>query len=120
MIFLPNFILKLAFLGWALILCGNSTYTWLPACLTHRIDISFCVFDQCVDIMFNIQLHYIALVILIPLVPMGILAPRLRTFDVSARPPIDTSINLTARVSAVSHLNISPNLLEVISEVLEP
>ena len=31
-----------------------------------------------------------------PLAPMGVLAPRLRTLDVSARPPIDTSGKFTA------------------------
>ena len=55
-----------------------------------------------------------------PLAPMGVLAPRLRTLDVSARPPIDTSGNFMAHVSAESPLNIFPNLSEVISEVLEP
>ena len=51
---------------------------------------------------------------------MGVLAPRLCTLDGSARPPIDTSGKLLAHLSAESPLNISPNLLEVISEVLEP
>ena len=51
---------------------------------------------------------------------MGVLAPRLRTLDVSARPPIDTSGNFPAHVSAESPLNISPNLSEVISKVSEP
>ena len=45
---------------------------------------------------------------------------RLRTLDVSSRPPIDTSGNFPAHVSAESPLNISPNLSEVISEVSEP
>ena len=52
--------------------------------------------------------------------PMGVLAPRLRTLDVSTCPPIDTSGNFPARVSAESPLNISPKLSEVISEVSEP
>ena len=56
----------------------------------------------------------------IPLTPMGVLAPRLRTLDVSARPPIDTRGNFPAHMSAESPLNISPNLSEVISEVSEP
>jgi hypothetical protein len=51
---------------------------------------------------------------------MGVLAPRLRTLDVSAHPPINTSRNFPAQVSAESPLNIFPNLLEVISEVSEP
>ena len=40
---------------------------------------------------------------------MGVLAPRMRTLDVSARPPIDTSGNFPAHVSAGSPSNISPN-----------
>ena len=51
---------------------------------------------------------------------MGVLAPRLRTLEGSACPPIDTSSNFPVHVSAESHLNISPNLSEVISEVSEP
>jgi hypothetical protein len=50
---------------------------------------------------------------------MGVLAPGLHTFDVSARPSVNTSENFTARVSAESPLNISSNLSEVISEVLK-
>jgi hypothetical protein len=57
--------------------------------------------------------------IVIPLAPMGVLAPRLRMLDVSARPPIDTSGNFPAHMSAESPLNISPNLSEVISKVLD-
>ena len=44
-----------------------------------------------------------------PLTPMGVLA----------RPPIDTSGNFPAHMSAESPSNISPNPLEVISEVSE-
>ena len=51
---------------------------------------------------------------------MGVLARRLRTLDVSTRPPINTSGNFPVHVSAESPLNISPNLSEVISEVSEP
>ena len=51
---------------------------------------------------------------------MGVLATRLRTLDGSARPPIDTSRIFPTHVSAESPLNISPNLSEVISEVIEP
>jgi hypothetical protein len=51
---------------------------------------------------------------------MGVLAPCLRTLDVSAHPPNDTRRNFSARMFAESPLNISPNLSEVISEVLEP
>ena len=42
---------------------------------------------------------------------MGVLAPRLHTLDVSACPPIDTSGNFLAHVSAESPLNISPQPL---------
>ena len=51
---------------------------------------------------------------------MGVLAPCLRTLDGSDRPPIDTSGNFPAHMSAESPLNISPNLSEVISKVSEP
>ena len=47
---------------------------------------------------------------------MGVLTPLLRTLDVSACPPIDTSGNFPPHVSAESPLNISPNLSEVISK----
>ena len=57
---------------------------------------------------------------IIPLALMGVLAPRLRTLDVSARPPIETSGNFPAHMSAESPLNISPNFSEVISKVSEP
>ena len=50
---------------------------------------------------------------------MGVIAPHLRTLDASAYPPIDTSGNVSAHMSAESTLNISPNLSEVISEVSE-
>jgi hypothetical protein len=56
----------------------------------------------------------------IPLAPMGVLAPRLRTLDVTARPLIDTSEKISAHMSAESPLNISPNLSEIIPEVSEP
>ena len=55
-----------------------------------------------------------------PLAPMGVLAPRSVHTRPSARPPIDTSGNFPAHVSAESPSNISPNPLEVISEVSEP
>ena len=51
---------------------------------------------------------------------MGVLAPRLRTLDVSARPPIDASENFPVHMSAETPLNISPNLSEVIFEVSDP
>ena len=54
------------------------------------------------------------------LASMGVLAPRLRTLDGSARPPIDTSGNFPAHVSAESPSNISPDPSEVISEVSDP
>ena len=50
-----------------------------------------------------------------PLVPMGVLAPRLHILDGSACPPIDTSGNFPSHVSAESPLNTSPNPSEVIS-----
>ena len=56
----------------------------------------------------------------IPLAPMGVLAPHLRTLDGSALPPIDTTGNFSAHVSAESPSSISPNPSEVISEVSEP
>ena len=46
--------------------------------------------------------------------------PRLCKLDGSARPPINTSGNCPAHMSAESTLNISPNPSEVISEVSEP
>ena len=54
-----------------------------------------------------------------PLALIGVLAPCLHTLDGSTRPPIDTSRNLWAFVSAESPFNISPSLSEVISEVSE-
>jgi hypothetical protein len=51
---------------------------------------------------------------------MGVLAPHLRTFDGSARPPIDTIRNFPVHMSPESPLNITPNLAEVISEVSTP
>ena len=54
-----------------------------------------------------------------PLAPMGVLAPGSAHVRPSARPPIDTSGNFPAHVSAESPSNISPNPSEVISEVLE-
>ena len=57
----------------------------------------------------------VVLAIEIPITPMGVLAPRLRTLDGSACPPIDTSGNFQAHVSAESPLNTSPNPSEVIS-----
>ena len=50
----------------------------------------------------------------IPLAPMGVLAPGSAHARPSARPPIDTSGNFPAHVSAESHSNISPNPSEVI------
>ena len=51
---------------------------------------------------------------------MGVLAPGSVHARPSARPPIDTSGNFPAYVTAVSPSNISPNPSEVISEVSEP
>ena len=45
---------------------------------------------------------------------MGVLAPRLRMLDGSARPHINNSGNFTAHMPAESPLNISPNLFEVL------
>ena len=56
----------------------------------------------------------------IPLTPMGVLAPESAHARPSAQPPIDTSGNFPAHMSAESPSNISPNPSEVISEVLEP
>ena len=55
-----------------------------------------------------------------PLAPMGVLAPGSTHTRPSARPSIDTSGNFPAHMSAESPSNISPNPLEVISEVSEP
>ena len=55
-----------------------------------------------------------------PLAPMGVLAPGSAHARPSARPPIDTSGNFQAHMSAESPSNISPNHSEVISEVSEP
>ena len=60
------------------------------------------------------------LVLRFPLAPMGVLATWSAHARPSARPPIDTSGNFTAHVSAESSSNISPNPSEVISEVSEP
>ena len=54
-----------------------------------------------------------------PLAPMGVLAPGSAQARPSARPPIDTSGNFPAQMSAESPSNISPNPSEVISEVSE-
>ena len=50
---------------------------------------------------------------------MGVLAPVSAHAGPSAQPPIGTSGNFPARVSAESPSNISPNPSEVISEVSE-
>ena len=50
---------------------------------------------------------------------MGVLAPVSAHAGHSAQPPIDTSGNFPARVSAESPSNISHNPSEVISEVSE-
>ena len=55
-----------------------------------------------------------------PLAMMGVLAPGSAHARPSARPPIDTSGNFPAHMSAESPSNISPNPSEVISEVSEP
>ena len=49
---------------------------------------------------------------------MGVLAPGSAHARPSARPPIDTSGNFSAHVSAESHSNISPNPSEVKSKVM--
>ena len=54
------------------------------------------------------------------LAPMGVLPPGFVYATPSAQPPIDTSGNIPAHVSAESPSNISPNPSEVISEVSEP
>jgi hypothetical protein len=55
-----------------------------------------------------------------PLAPMGVLALGSAHARPSARPPINTSGNFPACVSAESPSNISPNPSEVISEVIPP
>jgi hypothetical protein len=64
----------------------------------------------------TIQDYLCGIVYKFPLAPMRVLAPRLRTLEVSARPTIDTGGNFPVRMSAESPLNIS----EVISKVSEP
>ena len=54
-----------------------------------------------------------------PLAPMGVLAPVSAHAGTSAQPPIGTSGNFPARMSAKLPSNISLNPLEVISEVSE-
>ena len=54
-----------------------------------------------------------------PLAPIGVLAPVSAHAGPSAQPPIGTIGIFPARVSAKLPSNISPNPLEVISEVLE-
>ena len=51
---------------------------------------------------------------------IGNIAPGSAQARPSAQPPIDTSGNFHAHVSAESPSNISPNPSEVISEVSEP
>ena len=55
-----------------------------------------------------------------PLAPMGVLVPGSAHARPSTQPPIDTSGNFLAHMSAESPSNISPNPSEVISEVSEP
>jgi hypothetical protein len=55
-----------------------------------------------------------------PLAPMGVLAPGSAHARPSARPPIDTSGNFSAHVSAESPSNISPIPSKVISDVSDP
>ena len=50
---------------------------------------------------------------------MGVLAPMSAHAGPSAQPPMGTSINFPVHMSAESSSNISPNPLEVISEVSE-
>ena len=52
-----------------------------------------------------------------PLAPMGVLAPVSAHAGPSAQPPIGTSGNFPARISAESPSNISPNPSEVVSKV---
>ena len=55
-----------------------------------------------------------------PLAPMGFLTPGSAHARPSAQPPINTSGNFPAHMSAESPSNIFPNPSEVISEVSEP
>ena len=63
--------------------------------------------------------QYCHLLVQFPLTPMGVLAPESAHARPSAQPPIDTSGNFPAHMSAESPSNISPNPSEVIS-VSEP
>ena len=54
-----------------------------------------------------------------PLAPMGVLAPGSAHARPSAQPPINTSRNFSAHLSAKLPSNISPNPSEVISKVSE-
>ena len=56
----------------------------------------------------------------IPLAPMGVLAPGSARARPSARPPINTSGNFPAHVSAESTSNISPIPSKVVSDVSDP
>ena len=51
---------------------------------------------------------------------MGVLAPMSAHAGPSTQPPIGTSVNFPARMSAELPSNISPNPSEVISEDSEP
>ena len=62
-------------------------------------------------------MEYVNIMIKFTLAPMGVLAPGSAHARPSAQPPIDTSGNFPAHVSAESPSNISPNPSEVISKV---
>ena len=65
-------------------------------------------------------MEYVNIMIKFTQAPMGVLAPGSAHARPSAQPPIDTSGNFPAHMSAESPSNISPNLSEVISEVSDP
>ena len=55
----------------------------------------------------------------IPLTPMGFLTPGSSHVGPSAQPPIAMSGNFLPHMSAESPSNISPNFLELVSQVSE-
>ena len=91
--------------------------------LTDHIYLQHPLIHQIKVMVLKTSNHFINLMIIIikfPLAPIGVLAPGSEHARPSARPPIDTSVNFPAHVSAESPSNISPNPSEVIFEVSEP
>ena len=83
-----------------------------------RLTLKYSVDGACR--MYNIWIFSWYELLQFLLAPMGVLAPGYAHTRPSARPPIDTSGNFPANVSAQSPSNISPNPSEVISKVSEP